>query len=536
MAPNDMRRLSRTIYLIAFALAASVPCFPDDEPRTTLHNVVLFVPEVLPAAGVDAATAPTLARLRTEGVNFMNSHSGFPRLNSKQPLPLSADFDIDSLVSAAGARYSIAVIDESRVGADPASHDLGAALKVLLPQYKEANRPFVLVFRMGERRDEWVDDPNDQSNPPPPWLRNVRAADEVLATIERSLKEVGVYDDTNIIVAAEHGVSRIWKASATSPSLKVAADLRPADELPPGFLAIDLISALTDDDPRLSLFDADNGNKRLDWQLGEHPQKGNALIGADPSDPDVRIEAYGGHDALYLPERISKQEGRRMGLVIVAALMSHDYVSGVFIDESRIGKVPGALSIDKILPGSQSHGRRPDIVVGFASANIGCDRPTVCTAMISDTPLEEGGTIPGHFSRSDTWNFMAARGPDFRTGYVDRAPASNADIGVTIAHLMQIDRRAGKAGRRVLVESLSGSEGKSEPVARQYVVESRRSEEDDLVTQVRLQAVGSAIYFDAAGFPGWTVGLKEEASRDGARWSGLHWPKWRTFTISITPD
>jgi hypothetical protein len=119
---------------------------------------------------------------------------------------------------------------------------------------------------------------------------------------------------------------------------------------------------------------------------------------------------------------------------------------------------------------------------------------------------------------------------------MSRAPASNADIGVTIARLMQIDRAASRRTGRVLSEGLRGNEGKPEPVARQYFIESRRSPDDDLVTQVRLQAVGSTVYFDAAGFPGWTVGLKEQASRERWRWPAFRWPNWRTFTIAITPD
>jgi hypothetical protein len=61
----------------------------------------------------------------------------------------------------------------------------------------------------------------------------------------------------------------------------------------------------------------------------------------------------------------------------------------------------------------------------------------------------------GSFSRSDTWNFMAAIGPDFRSGFVDPpAPSSNADGGRMIAHLMGLEplgtraRWSGHVGRR----------------------------------------------------------------------------------------
>ena len=41
----------------------------------------------------------------------------------------------------------------------------------------------------------------------------------------------------------------------------------------------------------------------------------------------------------------------------------------------------------------------------------------------------------GSFSRGDTLNFTAAIGPDFKSGYVDALPVSNADVGATAAKL-----------------------------------------------------------------------------------------------------
>ena len=44
----------------------------------------------------------------------------------------------------------------------------------------------------------------------------------------------------------------------------------------------------------------------------------------------------------------------------------------------------------------------------------------------------------GSFSRADTMNFMAAIGPSFKKGFVNDAPVSNADIGKTLAHLLNL--------------------------------------------------------------------------------------------------
>ncbi len=46
------------------------------------HNLILIVPEALPAVGIDQSNAPALARLRREGVSFANTYAGFPRLTA----------------------------------------------------------------------------------------------------------------------------------------------------------------------------------------------------------------------------------------------------------------------------------------------------------------------------------------------------------------------------------------------------------------------------------------------------------------------
>ena len=76
---------------------------------------------------------------------------------------------------------------------------------------------------------------------------------------------------------------------------------------------------------------------------------------------------------------------------------------------------------------------------------------------MADTGLQQGQGMHGSFSRSDTWNFMAAVGPDFRAGFVDPAPASNADVGRTIGTLLGLEPHdKGKLVGRVLTEALHG--------------------------------------------------------------------------------
>ena len=113
----------------------------------------------------------------------------------------------------------------------------------------------------------------------------------------------------------------------------------------------------------------------------------------------------------------------------------------------------------------------------------------------------------GNFSRADTRNIMGATGPDFRQHFLDSAPASNADIGKTIARLLGLripDK--GKLVGRVLMEAMPNG---SMPHAQRGIV---RSEPDAAghVTMVLTQTIGTTRYFDAAGYPGRTLGLPSD--------------------------
>ena len=85
-------------------------------------------------------------------------------------------------------------------------------------------------------------------------------------------------------------------------------------------------------------------------------------------------------------------------------------------------------------------------MVNFRSYSTGCAEPTLCTVEVADTVLRQGQGMHGSFSRGDTMNFMAAIGPDFKAGYVDPLPVSNADVGMTIARLMNLRAAMPMAG------------------------------------------------------------------------------------------
>ncbi|GAC1494908.1 MAG: alkaline phosphatase family protein [Bradyrhizobium sp.] len=374
--------------------------------------------------------------------------------------------------------------------------------RIVLPMFKARGKPFVLVF--------WSRDPDgtqhnmgDSLNTVTPGINGptslaaIKNADNNLAQLRKALDDLGLAATTDIIISADHGFSTISKESKTSSAAKAAYDDTPKDFLPMGFVAIDLAKALN-----LPLFDPNDKNARV--ADNAHPKAGNGVLGQDPAKPDVVVATNGGSDLIYLPNKDKKLADRT-----IKALLEQDYVSGLFVDDS-LGRFPGTLPISQINLRGKAVTPTPSIVVNFRSFTTGCDEPTLCSVEVADTVLRQGQGMHGSFGRGDTMNFMAAIGPDFKAGYADPLPVSNADVGMTIAQLMGLrTAAAGGLVGRVMSEALpngiilKASDGK--------IVS--KAAANGLQTIVKFQRVLSQRYFDAAGFAGRTVGLEAEGGK-----------------------
>jgi arylsulfatase A-like enzyme len=374
--------------------------------------------------------------------------------------------------------------------------------QIVLPMFKARNKPFVLVF--------WSRDPDgsqhnngDSLNTLTPGingptsLAGIKNADNNLAQLRKALDELGLSATTDVMIAADHGFSTISKESKTSPSAKAAYDDTPTDFLPMGFLAIDLAKAL-----QLPLFDPNDNNARV--ADNAHPKAGNGVLGQDPTKPDLVVAANGGSDLIYLPNKDKKLAGRT-----IKALLEQDYVSGLFVDDA-LGRFPGALPMSQLALKGKAVTPNPSIVVSFRSYASGCDEPTNCSVEVADTVLRQGQGMHGSFGRGDTLNFMAAIGPDFKAGYVDALPVSNADVGMTIAQLMGLrpTNQGGLTGRVIsealpngIVPKMASATSVSKPAA------------NGLQTVLKFQRVLTQRYFDVAGFPGRTLGLDAETGK-----------------------
>lgn len=371
--------------------------------------------------------------------------------------------------------------------------------KVVLPRFKADGKPFVLVF--------WSRDPDGTQHNQgdslgqlvpgingPTSMAAIKNADNNLAEIMSALNALGLANTTDVFVTSDHGFSTISKQSKSSPSAKISYPGTPAGQLPPGFVAIDLAMALG-----LPLFDPDAKNALVDYKAGKHTKRANGLIGNDSSKPDLVVAANGGSDLIYLPQENAGQ----LAPEVVKALLAQDYVSGIFVDDA-LGNIPGTLPLSSINLKGTALTPVPAIVINFKSMATGCKTPVLCTAEVADTGLQQGQGMHGSFSRADTYNFMAATGPDFKKEFVDKTPVSNADVGKTLASILKLETsNKGKLLGRVLSEAMPG--GKL-PKFRSKTMTSALGTHG-LHTVLKYQAVGQTMYFDVAGFPKRTVGL-----------------------------
>jgi arylsulfatase A-like enzyme len=370
------------------------------------------------------------------------------------------------------------------------------AIKAVLPMFKDRHKPFVMVF--------WSRDPDGTQHNEgdsllrlmpgingPTSLAAIRNADGDLGRLLAALKVLGLDETTDVVLASDHGFSTISKESSTSfAATQTYKDVTPG-QVPPGFVAIDLARGLG-----LNLYNADE--KRTPVEANAYPTAIGAIVASGPEDPGIVVVGNGGSDLIYLTKPDASLAAK-----IVGVLSKQDYTSGVFVADT-LGKIPGTLPLSAIAFQGTSRPPMPSIVLNFRSFSTGCDDPTTCGVEVADIPLRQGQGMHGTFSRADTRNTMGAIGPSFRKGFDDTAPASNADFGKTIVHLLGLKAKDnGKLVGRVLSEAMPNG---AMPKVQAAIVKSAPDSEGH-VTVLQMQSVGETRYFDAAGYPGRTLGL-----------------------------
>ncbi len=402
--------------------------------------------------------------------------------------------------------------------------------KAVLPTFVANGEPFVAVY--------WSRDPDgtqhnqgDSLNTLTPGI-NGPTTKLAIANADNNLKQILDYltanptvaANTDIIVTSDHGFSTISKYEVDITGKNVVNDyastftyknLSGVQEvntgfLPVGFLAIDIAHALNLPlyDPDNQVLAADNVTKVYEpvdptiaqqtATVRQHSGSGNGVIGGtgsipasgESADAKVIVAANGGSDLIYVPTHDAATVS-----AIIAVLRKQNYTGALFVEDSY-GPIAGALPLSTIGFKGASPLPEPTIVVNFKNFALDSANPSQTRVEIADSGLQEGQGMHGSFSRGDTYNNMAAWGPDFKKGYVDPAPVSNADLALTIAKILRLPLPAnGTLTGRLLSEAFVGQRGSSySPVF--HVSESLPG--DGVRTYLVRQSFRNIAYYDAA--------------------------------------
>jgi hypothetical protein len=361
-----------------------------------------------------------------------------------------------------------------------------ATSKVILPMFVKSGKPFAMLY--------WSRDPDgtqhfqgDSLNQFVPGI-NGPTSKAALRNADNNLKQILDYinsdpqlaANTDIFLTADHGFATISKHeidaaghATTSYAAKwIYKDAQGRQEVNTGFLPVGFVSIDLAHELGLPLFDPDSqidgpdGKKIFEPvdpsaaqqlpSLRQHPVGGNGLIGgtgriANQTDAKVVVAANGGSDLIYLPAHDPDLVKR-----IVAFLARQDYVDGLFVND-EYKNVPGALPSSTIRLIGSSLTPTPTIAVTFKTFSTDPKQPIMSEVEIADYVLQQGQGMHGSFGRGNTFNFMAAIGPDFKRQFVDQAPISNADIAPTLAQILGLNIAGkGELKGRVLREALAG--------------------------------------------------------------------------------
>jgi arylsulfatase A-like enzyme len=390
--------------------------------------------------------------------------------------------------------------------------------KVVLPEFaQDAPRPFVLLY-WSRDPDGSQHDEGDSLGTLSPGINGDTSRDGV-RNADRNLREIldwldahpDVKANTDIFVTSDHGFATISRQEVSVTGRKTTSEAAQhyyydatgsidTDQgtLPYGFLAMDLATGM-----QTNLFDPDRpapeGSPEpyrqiaLAPQIFQHPVAGTGLLGPDVrnrdgSDARAIVAANGGSDLIYVPDKNPDTVRQIVGL-----LTTYDYVGGIFVDD-QYGPIPGALPMSAVGLEGSARTPRPAIVVAFKVfyLNPGDLQSAI---QVSDTNLQEGQGNHGSFGRDCTFNNMAAIGPDFKAGFADQVPVSNADIAPTIARILGLDITAhGALQGRPIVEAL-----RNQPDALPFsahILESTPA--NGKLTVLQFQEAGGERYFDRA--------------------------------------
>lgn len=339
-------------------------------------------------------------------------------------------------------------------------------MQVYLEQVLAKRRPDISIV--------WLRNPDTTQHQygvgSPEFHLALQAQDALLGQLQAKLRELGMADDTNLIVVSDHGHSNVAGPAELFPlraindgrvagidkewGFSVSGSVRMADDLTrAGFHAYDgegciyapVMSGIRADGTPLhpTRYDDDG---RVCGKPGPYTTPSYTVPDVLPEDALV-IAPNDGTDYLYVPSHDAAVVKRT-----VRFLQSRAVVATVFVAK-RYGAIPGTLPAEAVHLGNAARG--PDIIISYAWE---------ADAVVQGFAGTEVGTVStergqhGSFSPRDVHNTLVASGPDFQRAMRDPLPSGNVDLAPTLAALLALPLPSAQG--RVLHEALAGSLGR----------------------------------------------------------------------------
>lgn len=391
-----------------------------------------------------------------------------PNTYAEGELTLREDNDGPTDRAKAALLKDGATSDAAAGGDTPPTAANAWMMKVYLEEVLPKHRPDLSVV--------WMRNPDTTQHiygvGSPEFHLALQAQDALLGQLQAKLQELGMAQDTDIIVVSDHGHSNIAGARELFPlrqindgrvagvdndwGYSVSGGIRMAHELTTrahiptfdglGCVYAPVMSGIRADGTQLmpTHFDDDG---RLCGKPGPYTTPSYVVPDTLPKGALVTAP-NGGTEYFYQPEHNADVVKRA-----VRFLQSRDYVAAVFVAKSY-GNLPGTLPAENVH--LENARRGPDIIVSYAwdaDAVIQGFRGTEYSTVFPDLPSERGEH--GSFSPIDVHNTLLAAGPNFRNGFRDSLPSGNVDVAPTIAALLGL--KLPQAQGRVLHEALSGT-------------------------------------------------------------------------------
>ncbi len=336
-------------------------------------------------------------------------------------------------------------------------------MKVYLDEVLPKHRPDVSIV--------WLRNPDTTEHQygvgSPEFHLALQAQDALLGQLEAKLRELGMAENTNLIVVSDHGHSNVAGPAALFPlravndgrvagidrewGYSVSGSVRMADDLThAGFHAYDgkgciyapVMSGIrADGTARYPTRYDDDG--RVCGKAGPYTTPSHVVPDMLPKDAIV-IAPNDGTDYLYVPSHDAAVVKR-----VLRFLQSRAVVNTVFVAR-RYGAIPGTLPAEAVH--LENARRGPDIIISYAWD---------ADAVVQGFPGTEVGTMStergqhGSFSPRDVHNTLIASGPDFQRAMRDPLPSGNVDVAPTLAALLNLPLPTAQG--RVLHEALTGA-------------------------------------------------------------------------------